>query len=310
MLERDAILKIAKILKISGNCFRSDACHYNNYLFNIDGYSASESLLPWMDLKDWGWKAVIAAFSDIAASGGRPLVSLYSVGVTEAEEGIEIAEGIAEASKWLGVEVLGGDFNRCKNDRWIDVVAIGKSGNFWTRWNTAREGLNVIQVGYLGFGAITSLLLKKLINIPEVPEEIINYTKRPRPPIKVLAEAINTCGAKAAIDNSDGWAWSLSLVAKNSEVGVEINELIVPDEIIMILRKHQGQENMVKLILNSAEDYNYALFADKHETECLLSYLEKKRVPAGIVGKTIGREKGSILFSGKRIEPLAWDSFA
>ncbi len=310
MLERDAILKIAEILKIDSNCFYSDACLHDNYLFSIDGYSASESLLPWMNLKDWGWKAFVAAFSDIAASGGTPLISLYSVGVTKAEEGIEIAEGVAEASKWLGVKVLGGDFNRCKNDRWIDVVAIGKSGKFWTRWNTAREGLNVIQVGYLGFGAITDLILRKLMKPSEVPKEIIEYTRRPKPPIKVLAEAINVCGAKAAIDNSDGWAWSLSLVAKYSGVSIEIDELIVPDDIITTLREHWREGVTLKLILNSAEDYNYAVFADKHETECLISYLEKRRVPAGVIGKTVKGEKGFVLFSGRRIEPEAWDSFA
>ena len=310
MLEREAILKIVNTLKIRDECFYSDACYYKGLLFNIDGYSASESLLPWMSLRDWGWKALIAAFSDITASGGKPLVSLYSIGVTEAEEGINIAKGIAEASQWLDVEILGGDFNRCESDRWIDVVAIGKGGKTWSRWNTARAGLNVIQVGYLGFGTIVSLILKNLVKTREVPREVLEYTKRPMPPVKSLAEAISSCGAEAAIDNSDGWAWSLSVVAKSSNIGIKINEIIAPEEVIVFLREHWRHGELLKPLLNSAEDYNYAVFANTEESECLLNYLEKKKVPAGIVGKTTEKERGSLLFSGKKIEPVTWDSFA
>ncbi len=309
MNEREAIAKIAKILKLRKECFESDACYYEGFLYNIDGYSASESLLPWMNLEDWGWKAVVAASSDIVASGGRPLALLYSVGVGEAEEGIDIAVGVGEAASWINVPVLGGDFNRCNKDKWIDVAMIGKGGNVWLRWNTATEDLRVIQVGYLGYGFIAYLILKGVLDIKDVPSIVIEYTKRPTPPIKELAQGLEKCKARAAIDNSDGWAWSLSVVANYSNVGISINEIIVPEDIIEIVRKlNVDRKRLMNLLLNSAEDYNYAIFADNESAECLINFLEKNKVPAGIVGFTY---RGSgVKFSGKEIEITSWDSFS
>jgi thiamine-monophosphate kinase len=308
MNEREAILRIANLLNISSDCLYADACLFQDMLFSIDGYSASESLLPWMNLEDWGWKAVIAAFSDVIASGGTPLLALYSVGVMTAEEGLSVARGVKEASEWLGVKVLGGDLNRCRSDRWIDVTAIGRKSRNWLRWNSARPGLKVVQVGYIGFGAIAYLLLKGLVSAEEIPKELIKYTKRPTPPMKELAEALKRYDAEAAIDNSDGWAWSLKTISLASKVRIEIQEILVPDEMIEILKLAEGKGvKTLKLLLNSAEDYNYAVLARDSEAEGIVDFLEKKGVPADIVGESVKGE--GVRFSGKEVEIIGWDSF-
>jgi thiamine-monophosphate kinase len=308
--EREAIERVAEILNVPPDCFRADACLRNGLLYSIDGYSASESLLPWMSLEDWGWKAFVASFSDVVASGGKPLFALYSVGVRSAEEGILIAKGVKEAKEWLGVEVIGGDFNRCKTDRWIDVVAVGRLEGRWLRWVAEGDDLKLVQAGYLGFGSVASLILEGSLRMEHVPEEVLSYTRRPAPPLREISEALARCGARAAIDNSDGWAWSLKVLAESSSLGIEVDELIVPDEILSLFRSIglRGKK-FIRALINSAEDYNVAILADDQEAECVVSYLEKNGVPAGVVGRTV-RKAGTVRFSGVEVEVSGWDSFS
>jgi thiamine-monophosphate kinase len=108
----------------SEECLDYDACPHEGLVFNIDGYSAEHSKLPWMTWEDFGWKATVAAAADVVASGGTPEVILYSIGAPSPQEALAIARGVGSASGRLGARVLKADTNRA-SDPWIDVAVVG-----------------------------------------------------------------------------------------------------------------------------------------------------------------------------------------
>jgi len=295
----------SRLAGVPVECVDSDACLYGGLLYSIDGYSASESRLPWMSLGDWGWKAVVAASADVVASGGVPYAALYSIGAPRGEDVVEVAGGVGEAARWLGLVVLGGDTNRCSSgDLWIDVAVVG-SPRTWTPWSRARRGFSVVQVGYVGYGFIASLLLRRKLGLDEVPEVVVDYTRRPKPPLRGLPDLMASCGVKAAVDNSDGWARSLWLVAKSSSVGVELRDVLVDPVVEELLKEYRLS---LEGVLDSAEDYNIALFAPPESVDCILAGCDKLGHPCEVVG-WVTSEASVVRFKGRRVEARGWDSF-
>ena len=160
---RDYIDKLKEIARESGSiwCWGLDSCPLPGGLVaSIDGYSLEESLLPWMTLEDWGWKAVVAAAMDVVASGGRPIQVMYSIGTRSFEEALMVARGVGLASKWMKARVGKSDTNRAVGGKgWIDVAVIGEAPKPIPR-SGARPGHLIVQAGYLGFGALARLALE------------------------------------------------------------------------------------------------------------------------------------------------------
>jgi len=276
-------------------------------LFSIDGYSASESLLPWMDVSDWAWKAVVAAASDVAASGGEPQGILYSVGLREPGDLEKIASGVGEAADWLGVVVLGGDTNRVGcDDSWIDVAVVGKPYS-WIKRTGARPGMRIIQVGYVGYGSIAKLIIEGSVDITTVDEDIVTYTKRPKPPMAV-GEILSKCGAAASIDNSDGWAWSLLQMALASGVGIELLEVHAPESVTRTLVE-AGVDNVEYALLGSWEDYTVAAAVPEDRVGCVLRECNGSGIPCWDVG-VVYEAGGELRFKGKKVDIRGWDSFS
>ncbi len=306
--EHGVLIEAARLASLRRGCLEADACLYEGLLYSIDGYGAGESVLPWMTLEDWGWKALVAAASDIVAAGGEPVAALYSVGVRRPGEVLEIAKGIGEAADWLGVAVLGGDTNRCVcGDAWIDVAVVGMPLR-WVTWRGAKPGMAVVQIGYTGYGAIAQLLLEGRIEPGDVPEAIIEYTRRPTPPV-AAARVLASCGAVAAIDNSDGWLWSLYTIAKSSGVGINLEEVHVEEAVAGILEGlGLGVSEQARVLLSSAEDYNVAAVFPRESVECALEACKRHGIKCWVVGGTTG-ETGVVRWRGEALRPRGWDSF-
>ncbi len=288
----------------SERCLHYDACPVApGLLVNIDGYSASESLLPWMSLSDWGWKAVVAAASDVAASGGEPLVVFYSVGAPSLGEALEIARGVGEAARWLGAVVAKSDANRCRGDRWIDVAVVGGSPRPVSR-RGASPGDYVVQVGYVGPGAVARAVLEGRLTQGDAPPGVLEATRRPRPPV-ALGPHISRCGASAAADNSDGWGHTLALIAEASGVAIEVERVLVDPEAARALEGLGLDPEEASLA--SWEDYSLAVTAPGEAVECILEACKRLSQPCEVVGR-VARGGPAVYFRGRRVDAGGWES--
>jgi len=283
-------------------CFDYDACPAApGLLVSIDGYGMRESRLPWMSLEDWGWKAVVAAASDVAASGGQPLVVFYSVGVGGFSEALEVARGVSAAAGWMGAVVGKSDVNRGV-EGWIDVAVVGGSSGAVPR-SGASPGDLVLQAGYVGVGAVVERVLRGELSVDAVPRSVLEASRRPRPPV-ALGRYLPRCGASAASDNSDGWGYTLSLVAEASHVSIVLERVLVDPAAAGALGSLGLDPEEASL--DSWEDYSLAITAPEGAAECLLEACKRLSIPCDVVGRV---ESGrGVEFRGRRLEPRYWRS--
>jgi thiamine-monophosphate kinase len=305
--ERRAARLAARLAGLPPGCVEADSCPWRGLLASIDGYSASESMLPWMSWRDWGWKAAVAAASDLAASGGEPGALLVSIGAPSGEAAVEASAGVGEAAAWMGAEVIGGDTNRCGGDAWIDVAVLGAL-RFWApRW-TARPGDLLVRVGCLGCGALAALALEGRVRLEDLPGGVVEYTRRPRPPLGLaglLWEA--GCRPSAGVDNSDGWGEALWSLAEASRVRIVVEVLEATEPALSALEAlglHRPE-----LVAASGEDYTILLSAPPGEVECILAACRRSGLDCGVIGRV---EEGgpAVLYRGSPLPRGGWDSFA
>lgn len=292
---------LKKLAEESGSswCWGFDACHAGNGIVaSIDGYSMRDSRLPWASLSDWGWRSLIAASADVAASGGVPTYVMYSVGLRSVGEAIELARGVREASSWVGARVGKSDFNRSEHP-WIDVAVIGVSERPVSR-RGARPGMKAVQIGYAGYGLIARLVLEGRLAIGRVPRNIVDWTKRPKPPIHV-GRAISRCGLSASIDNSDGMGAALYSLSIESRVAINIDKIIVDNEVSELLSELEIPDT---LLMDSWEDYNLIALGGEASVECLLSECRRLGVPCDIIGEAL--EGSGVYYGGRRAEIRGW----
>ena len=286
-------------------CVESESCLAGGVLISIDGYSASESKPSWLSWEDWGWRAVMAAASDVIASGGVPVAVAVSVGAAEAVTALETVRGAGEATRRLGAVFASGDLNKCMCDAWIDVAVVGRP----LRWLTRRgvePGDYLLQAGYLGYGAIARHILGGRLGPESIPAEVMSVLRRPVPPT-LFPTAVGACGARAAVDNSDGWAYTLAQLAYANRLSVEVDVLIVDPNVARMLES-LGL-NVEEEALASWEDYNIAVAASADEALCLEAECRRLGMPCSIVGRFVEGEPGRVYYRGRPVRAAGWSSF-
>ncbi len=304
--EREAAIRAALESGVPRECVESDACRWGGLLASIDGYSASESMLPWMTWRDWGWKAAVASASDVAASGGRPRALLVSLGVPRPEVGVEIARGVGEAASWMGALVLGGDFNSCNCDAWMDVAVVGEELYWSPRW-AAKPGDLLVRAGPLGYGAVALALLRDPRLASVIPKRVLDYIRRPKPPLRLPEElAARGCIPHAAIDNSDGWSETLWLLAEASGATLALESINGSEELAGLLSELYG--GVESAVLLSAEDYTMLLAVNADQAGCVLDSCKSAGVECEIIGRVEGEGVG-VIYRGRRVPRVGWDSF-
>jgi len=276
-------------------CLGWDACPGPmEMVYNIDGYPLRESLLPWMSLEDWGFRAVAHAASDIVAVGAVPVAAWYSLGVPGWLEAVEAAKGVGLAADMLNLSVLKSDYNRA-GEGWIDVAMVGlPMGRRVVSRRGARPGDVLYQVGYLGYGLAERLALEERLD-----HDRVRGLARRLPPVRA-ARAVSYY-ASASQDNSDGWGATLASLSRWSGVGIVV-ERLVPDPDVWALLSGAGVGEGD--LFESWEDLNLAVLvpaeqAGRFEEEC-----RRRRVVCFRAGRAVDGE--GVYYKGRRIEPGGW----
>jgi thiamine-monophosphate kinase len=182
--------------------------------------------------EDWGWKAVVANLSDLAAMAAeaRWLVLALTVPAQTPVPTLErVYAGVGEACRAFGVSLVGGDVSAGPALS-LAVTALGEAERPLLR-SGARPGDRLAVSGPLGAAAAGLALLTAAS--PAATELLGRFPglaaahRRPQPAL-AMGVALARAGATAMIDVSDGLAGDALHLAESSGVGVEVHDATVP----------------------------------------------------------------------------------
>jgi thiamine-monophosphate kinase len=182
--------------------------------------------------EDWGWKAVAANCSDLAAMGAeaRWLVIALTVPLPTPVPTLErVYAGVGQACRSFGVALVGGDVSAGPALS-LAVTAIGEAERPVLR-SGARPGDRLAVTGPLGAAAAGLALLRR---DDQAARDLLGRfpglaaaQRRPEPAL-AMGLRLARAGATAMIDVSDGLAGDALHLAEASGVGVEVHDATVP----------------------------------------------------------------------------------
>ena len=182
----------------------------------------------WMSLEDIGWRATMAAFSDLAAMGAEPLGALSALTLPLAftdDELSALARGQKQACDAAGSAIVGGNLARGPALS-ITTTVLGTATRPLTR-RASSPGAGVFVAGTIGLAA-AGLFDAQRAPEQRGSEQVWGRARRAfRRPQALLAEgrAAAQHGSLAAIDVSDGLAADAGHIAQESGVALVIEEL-------------------------------------------------------------------------------------
>lgn len=176
---------------------------------------------------DAGFRAVMAAASDIAAMGAQLRWMLISLGLPRNISGDAVYDGIIEASQELGAAVVGGDLSVAPALT-IDVTVLGeiKSGPPAVLRSGANPG-DLLWSTHPSGAALRGLALLRAGQ--DDPLGFIDEHRRPRAQL-IHGMTARLAGATAMMDVSDGVALDCWRLAEASGVGIALSDSHVPLE--------------------------------------------------------------------------------
>ena len=257
--------------------------------------------LDWSSATEIGRKAAAANLADIFAMGAEPTALLVGLALppeTDLSWVLELADGLAQESAKVNVQVVGGDIVKSESIV-ISVTALGELKNREPILRSgAKPGNTVAVAGKLGFSQAGLLMLSRGFRSPRA---LVNAHRAPEPEYELARLATK---ATAMIDVSDGLISDLTHIAKASNVQIEIDstKLNVADDLVAAASAFNG--NALDWVLNGGEDHAF-----------LATFNSPLDVPSGwdLIGivKQVDASAGSarVLVDGEVAAVKGWDHF-
>ncbi|MEL9940487.1 MAG: AIR synthase related protein [Ignisphaera sp.] len=275
------------------------------FVVKVDGFAASRALYPWCSYRDFGFRGVVGAVSDVIAKGCRPYVYAISVGVKpENSDFVEdIIKGVEDA-----VDVFGGYIENIDTnigyDDWIDVFILGECNNRPLP-RRARELSKIILPRRIGLSLIGYMEYAKK-RTPSI-DEVRKFSCRPMP-CKQIVDVIEHCRSclEGSIDISDTFAETLQQLSEVSEAGVYIDE--DPSKMLHPLAIEYSKRVGVDLqiaVLASNEEYIPLLIAKPGCEEEVLERLKSIGLEPIAIGTIISQQ--DVLWMGRAVPKIVWD---
>jgi thiamine-monophosphate kinase len=238
----------------------------------------------WLTPSDIGYRAVMAALSDLAAMAARPMGILVAIGLPDEWRGAlpDIADGIGDAASAAHTVIRGGNLTAA-NELSITTTVLGETYEPLTR-SGARAGDTVYVTGRLGAVGAAVLRLER-------GEDAHAFHARFARPSARIAEArwLGAQGATAAIDVSDGLVADLRHLAAASRVAIAIDAMQVP--------RVDGVE--IEDALSSGEEYE--LIVTSKDALDVAAFEARFGLPLTAIGRAGDGAKGMVTVQGARV---------
>ncbi len=251
-------------------------------------------------MTEWqiGWFAAAVNFSDIAAMGARPvgLVMSYVLPRDMPFEDLRrISQGVKDCCTFVGADLLGGDTKE-GDEMVIAGTAVGlvdKDKVLLRRG--AREGDLLAVTGPIGTAAAGYIAMGKGIFAPRSVKALLE----PQPRTKEGMVLSSSGKVTSCMDITDGLAYSIGELSKQSGVGFEVQWCSIP----------RG-EDVAKVAVKSGVPEEDLLLHFGGEYELLLTfspdgYDELKDKLGGrlhVIGRATGKE--NLLIRGDKVVQL------
>lgn len=218
----------------------------------------------WMSLEDVGYRAVMAAASDLAAMGAEPCAALSawvlppSVSDADVER---LARGTREAADALAMPVVGGNLARGA-ELSLTTTVLGWAARPLTRGG-ARVGDLVVVTGSLGLAAAG---LEALARGASEALRLVSAARAFRRPVaRVSAVAEVASELRSAIDVSDGLVVDLDALAHASGVAVVLEHAALVSYGGRALADASAELDVepLELLLYGGEDYAVVATAER-----------------------------------------------
>ncbi len=259
---------------------------------NIDGFIPDSDRPPDMPWFWVGYKACVAAMSDVIAKGATPIQTIVSFTFPRnflVEDSLQILEGISRACRDAGAKFHGGDLN-VGGTVVIDVAVNGFAKDKVIPRHSAelRKGDKVYWLGP-PFGS-SAVALKKLLrknhSEKELKDLIEPYFYQLKPQLDFVS-IHRKRHIKASMDCSDGLALTLCSLVEGTGLGVEIDAKAVRTNAI-------ETENFLEEVFYGGEEYGIVFISEEDIGEALT------------IGKLV---EGKTVFDGISLDCRGWDHF-
>jgi len=202
-------------------------------------------------------KAVVMNISDLAAKGVNPLGLLVSLGTPRnltKKDIVQIGKGLNAGAREYDAYILGGDTSETE-DLIISVAAFGlaKKETLVLRGGASPEDI-VATTGLFGLTSSGLKILKENLTAPQkIRKKLVDAVLTPHARLKEGLALAETGATTAAIDSSDGLAWSLYEISRASNVGFVIDAPPIAPETYKFAELHNLDP--LELCLYGGEEY-------------------------------------------------------
>jgi thiamine-monophosphate kinase len=268
---------------------------------------------PKMDLWQASRKAVIMNISDFAAKGVKPLAILVSLGLprTLKKKDIEqIGKGLNAGAREYGAYIIGGDTNEASDlVISLSLFGIAKKDALILRSGAKPRDLVAVTGSFGKTAAGLKILLDDVKASPKIRKILAESVLMPHARLKEGLALSKTKASTAAIDSSDGLAWSLHEIANASKVGVLINRLPIAKEVEKFAEINRLDR--LELALYGGEEYELVLTIKPNLWKKAKKAVEKVAGKLLLIGKVTDERQVLLEIDGKRraIEPRGWEHF-
>lgn len=244
---------------------------------------------------DVGWKALAVNLSDIAAMGGIPKYALVSLGLTKKTRPRDVSgiyKGMKQLAKKFSVDIVGGDIVRSPEKLSVTVSILGEVEKKKVLYrNGARPGDLIMVTGKFGAGLTPHPPLLKERGREETLSNHPSPLGEGWPKARVrLAPRINegrtialSGKATAMMDSSDGLAFTIGEICRQSRTGAQVVRSLVP----------RAEGASLKDALYAGEDFELVFTCPPKFADIIADKVRSAGgVRVSIIGKIAARSKG------------------
>ena len=278
------------------------------YLFKIDGFALSRALYPWCSLRDFGYRGVCAAASDVIAKGCRPCIAMVSIGLPPKYREFmdDVVEGVLEAAKDLHIWIENMDTN-AGDDGWIDVALIAECPSKPIP-RYARPGAIVVLADRVGLGG--AAYFSYVRGERPLSPAVALHACRPIRVLKLLevAPRLRYYGVMGSIDISDTLYEALTQLLEKNGVGLYIDA--DPSHVLSLDALAEAQRhgiNALRLLMTTAEEYIPILVVDPSHLDSLLEALRSVGLSPGVLGYVTSAR--GLTYRGAEVSHTCWNHF-